>query len=913
MTVISRSIPTLLRGISQAADLLKQPDHADIQDNADSNPVLGLTKRSGLQFVTSLSNSTLGNVHIQTINRDANEQYVAIFSNGNVKVYELDGTELTVNKPDGTAYLNTSTPRSVIKTVTIADFTFVVNTSITAAMDSALSAGTDTQAVVFINQATSKTTYTVTVDGNTVTKNTDGDDPLSTDTVATSLRNSLNSALTGFTIAQNGPVLHIKKNDGSNFSIDGSDTQGDTKMTIVKDTVQRFTDLPKVSPNGYVVEVKGDEDTNFDNYYVKFVTNNGGAFEEGQWEETVESGITFKFDYGTMPHVLIRQADGEFRFARVDGDTYGITKFQDNSGNTVTPQTGVNVVNGSYATYTSTAPSSPPTDTDNKVIITKTNHGFNTGDLVSVIKIDGTLNSGQFIVKKIDNNNISYITATNEGVNTNANCTIGLGFSLPKWGERTVGDAISAPNPSFIGDEINNVFFFRNRLGFLSGDNVILSRVSEFFNFFPETVISILDSEPIDVAASHTKVAVLKSAVTIGEKLILFSEQTQFVLTASADNLTPKTANVLVATEFESSADANPVGSGTSIYFLTKKGSFAGIREYIIQGDAQIRDAANITVHVPRLIPSNIFKMAVSNNQDVLVLLGSDNPNKLYINRWLYGDGFTKQLNSWFTFTINPNRSILNIDFIGTDLFAVIQEGNVTTLEKIPFETDFREPNSEFEFFLDHKVTETTTGVSVAFNNGVSTFTVPYRLRANMNVIGRYLPSGVENKFIDSNGVEKDLKAGQIIETTNSTDGSTSTITATGDFRNSKFIIGEPYEMHYRFSQQRLTEGGGGTSEYISGRLQLHHFYIKYEDAGFFQVEVTPDNRDTSTYKFTGRLLGTESSSIGEINLDTGTFKVPIMSKSDRVNIDIKNNSFLPSRLASAEYEGVFHIRSRRI
>jgi len=814
MAVISRAIPTLLRGVSQAADLMKQPDHADIQDNADSNPVLGLTKRSGLQFVTSLSTSTLGNVHIQTINRDASEQYVAIFSNGDVKVYELDGTELTVNKPDGTAYLNTSTPRSVIKTVTIADFTFVVNTSITAAMDSALSAGTDTQAIVFINQATSKTTYTLTVDGNTVTKNTDGDDPLSTDTVATSLKNSLNSALTGFTIAQNGPVLHIKKNDGSNFSIDGSDTQGDSKMTIVKDTVQRFTDLPKVSPNGYVVEVKGDEDTNFDNYYVKFVTNNGGAFEEGQWEETVESGITFKFDYATMPHVLIRQADGNFRFARVDGDTY---------------------------------------------------------------------------------------TAS------------GQSFDLPKWGERTVGDLISAPNPSFIGRNINNVFFFRNRLGFLAGDNVILSRVSEFFNFFPETVISVLDSEPIDVAASHTKVAVLKSAVTIGEKLILFSDQTQFVLTASADNLTPKTANVLVATEFESSADANPVGSGTSIYFLTKKGSFAGIREYIIQGDAQIRDAANTTIHVPRLIPSNIFKMAVSNNQDVLVLLGSDNPNKLYVNRWLYGDGFAKQLNAWFTFTINPNRSILNVDFIGTDLFAVIQEANKVTLEKIPFETDFREPNSDFEFHLDHKVTEATTGVSVAFSSGVTTFTVPYRLRANMSVIGRYLGSGETSTFVDANGQTKTLTAGQVIQTTNSTDGSTSTITATGDFRNSKFIIGEPYEMHYRFSHQKLTQGGAGTPEFISGRLQLHHFYFKFEDTGFFQVEVTPDNRNTSIHKFTGRLLGSSSAVLGEINLETGTFKAPIMSKSDRVNIDIKNDTFLPTRLASAEYEGVFHMRSRRI
>ena len=213
-------------------------------------------------------------------------------------------------------------------------------------------------------------------------------------------------------------------------------------MTIIKDSVQRFTDLPTVSPNGYVVEIKGDEDTNFDNYYVKFVTNNGGAFEEGQWEETVEAGITFKFDYATMPHVLIRQADGNFRFARVDGDTY---------------------------------------------------------------------------------------TAG------------GQSFTLPKWGERTVGDVISAPDPSFIGNKINNVFFFRNRLGFLAGDNVILSRVSEFFNFFPETVVSVLDNEPIDVAASHTKVAILKSAVTMGEKLILFSEQTQFVLTSSADNLTPKT------------------------------------------------------------------------------------------------------------------------------------------------------------------------------------------------------------------------------------------------------------------------------------------------------------------------------------------------------------------------------------
>ena len=366
-----------------------------------------------------------------------------------------------------------------------------------------------------------------------------------------------------------------------------------------------------------------------------------------------------------MPHVLIRQADGNFRFARVDGDSYTI------SGNT---------------------------------------------------------------------------------------------FTLPKWGERTVGDLESAPNPSFIDAKINNVFFFRNRLGFLADDNVVLSRVSEFFNFFPETVLSVIDSDPIDVAASHTKVAILKNAVTMGEQLILFSDQTQFVLSSSADNMTPKTANVLVATEFESSDAAQPVGSGSSIYFLTKKGTFAGIREYITQSDVTVKDATNTTIHVPKLIPSGIFKLAVSNNQDVLVLLGTDNPNKLYVNRWLYGSQGQKVLNSWFTFTINSNRTIRNIDFVGTDLFCVVEEANGTSLEKIPFENDFTETNADFEFYLDHKVTEATTGVSVAYNSTLknSTFTVPYRLRGTMSVVGRYLASGETSTFVDLLVIQELLKSGAV-------------------------------------------------------------------------------------------------------------------------------------------------------
>ena len=948
MPLISRSIPTLLRGVSQSSDATKKPDHCDIQDNASSDPVLGLVKRSGTQFVSNLIDNELsiGNAKVHMINRDATERYVVIFTPNNVRVFELDGTQKIVHKPDGVSYLSCSDPRSQIKTITIADFTFVVNTTVTAAMDTALSAGSGTQAIVFFNQVSDNTSYTVDINGTIASHNTSTDNPLSTSTVANSIRNKLlgingesptsGSALTGFTITRNGPVLRIRRDNDGDFTVSTSDTQGSSQITTVKNAVQQFTDLPTVSPNGMVVEIKGDQSTNFDNYYVKFTTNNGENFGAGQWEESAAPGIRFKFNYSTMPHVLIRQADGNFRFARVDGNTY-----------TAGGQT----------------------------------------------------------------------------------------FSLPVWGERICGDLDSAKNPSFIGNKINNVFFFRNRLGFLASDNVILSTVSDFFNFFPETVLSVIDSDPIDVAASHTKVAILKNAVSMGEKLILFSDQTQFVLSSSADNLTPKTANVLVATEFESSDGATPVGAGSSIYYLTKKGNFSGVREYVTQTGVETKDAANITIHVPKLIPNDIFKIAISTNEDVLVLLGASNTNKLYVNKWLYGSKGEKILNSWFTFTFSEGRIIRNIEFIGTDLFLVTEDlvkAGVNTqinLEKLIFEPDFKEPHSKFEYRLDRKVTQDGTGVSMSYNatNNETTITCPYQLDEQMVVVGaevapnfgaRYtsttsnntvtvtypnhgfitgdyvlgtLPGpnlsnfailetdldairlfanagnvaqhggfGISDFFIitvinantfsfttstnagnntdnicvmklfpvftDSTGTQRESIAGHVFTTFEHDLGGNQNIVAPGDLRHARFIIGEPYNMQYRFANQRLTEGQGQGSELISGRLQLKHLYLKFEDTGFMKVTVQPQDNTysitrgggigsdplqlNSVYEFTS-LLGTTKEEKKAI-LKTGTFKVPVMTRADTVTIDVTNDTYLPTNLTSAEYEAFFYMRSSR-
>ena len=48
----------------------------------------------------------------------------------------------------------------------------------------------------------------------------------------------------------------------------------------------------------------------------------------------------------------------------------------------------------------------------------------------------------------------------------------GIG-EVQSWGERTCGDYDTAPDPSFIGNTINDVFIYKNRLGFLADENVI--------------------------------------------------------------------------------------------------------------------------------------------------------------------------------------------------------------------------------------------------------------------------------------------------------------------------------------------------------------------------------------------------------------------------------------------------------
>jgi hypothetical protein len=129
------------------------------------------------------------------------------------------------------------------------------------------------------------------------------------------------------------------------------------------------------------------------------------------------------------------------------------------------------------------------------------------------------------------------------------------------------------------------------------------------------------------------------------------------------------------------------------------------------------------------------------------------------------------------------------------------------------------------------------------------------------------------------------------------------------------FFVGIKYELRYRLSTlivREAAQGGGGFQPVGMGRLQLRRMSLTFSNTGYFRVEVTPQYRETYSYTFSGRVVGSGQKILGSIALETSTFNFPIQAKNDKVTIEIVNDTFLPCAFLSAEWEGFFVIRSRR-
>lgn len=637
---------------------------------------------------------------------------------------------------------------------------------------------------------------------------------------------------------QEGNVLKIKHSAGSDFQISTSDALSDTGLGVVYKEVGYITDLPAKCFDGFRVKVRGDAELDQDDYYVKFETKDNEDFGEGSWVETngwesdgtatgQSAGIPLDFDNSTLPIEII------------------------------------------------------PRFTD----IVKHNGKFYRSLLGSNLnKEPATTNGATYWEEETA---IRYAGDWSSSVTYSAPSTTVQAYVAQEsvWTSRAAGDAKTNPSPSFVGKKVKDLFFYKNRFGVLTESSVVFSEADEYFNFWRTTTQSLLDSAPIDVGLSHTKVSKLRFAVPFQEKLVLFSDNSQFVLRGN-ELLTPKTVNVSPVTEYNMKPTGDrPIALSNFLYFPYERGDFTGLYEYYVDKDTETYDAADLTAQVPAYIPSNVHSLVGSSNENTIVMYPASG-NDLYIYRYFW-QGKDKIQSSWSKFTFT--KQFLGMGILDSTLYLFTFDGTNRCLETLDLSPGQIDSGKTYKILLDRRVAHSSLGRSYDSATKLTTVSsMPY------DPTGAVLYTATGSRY-------------PITRT------SSSAFTVNEDLSSTDFYVGLEYETEFEMSTQTLkqpTERGGRSSSNFTSQI-LRNGAFEYGDTGHFTVEVTPQYRDTYSYPFNPTSLGADSV-IGSLVLDSGSFRFPVHSKHDDVTVKIKSSSALPMKILSAEFETFVHSRSRR-
>lgn len=769
----SQTIKNLVQGVSQQPSFIRYPEQLEEQVNGFSTEVDGLQKRPPTVFLKKLAALQKGkasNMLVHFINRDTTEKYMMVFTNNQIYVYDLDGNQHAVAITSGTAgYLSTNNPRKDLQVITIADHTFVLNRTKTVRMSSTKSPNNSGQGtIVVVKNGQYGNTYTI--NGKSYTTPDGSQSSHVTSIRPERIAASLASAVGGGASASHNYVFL----PGAKGATVG-DGYGGSAMVAIYDTAQKYTDLPYYAPNGFTVKVKGDPNGGSEgSYYVKY--NNS----KNVWEECVAPNLPISLDAHTMPHKLVRNADGTFTFDIID------------------------------------------------------------------------------------------------------------------WDERRVGDDDSNPLPSFVDNTLTNIFFYRNRLGLSSKENIILSESGSYYNWWMTTANDILDTDCIDVPVTSTKVNLINYMVVYMEDLYAFSDDTQFIV-RSDTTLTPKTASPVEITQFNSSPDCQPVVTGKNLYFATERGTFASIKEYYtLQDVSAMKNAQDISSHVPNYVPQGVYQIVPSTTENILLVLSDGDKKALYVYKYLFSDT-TRVQASWSKWTFDGD--VVGCGFIGSKLYLLLQRGNHYTLEAMDFSTNIKDNDTEpYRVLLDQKKV-LTNGVFDTMQEVTA-----FNLRSAYGYSDDTAWADGVVDVVDSEGVYyPQLKV---------TNGK---ITLDGKFDDMSIIVGSPYLFHIMFSTFYIKQQNtSGTTARAEGRTQLKYINLQYDHSGYFNARVHQKSGMDFSYAMTSYMLGV-SAKLGEPRDDTGIFRFPVHAKNDEVEISIDSDYPLPLSLIGLTWECMYTTKTRRV
>jgi hypothetical protein len=307
-----------------------------------------------------------------------------------------------------------------------------------------------------------------------------------------------------------------------------------------------------------------------------------------------------------------------------------------------------------------------------------------------------------------------------------ATYTLGEGgtkeFVCPSWGDRKIGDLETNPDPDFVDNKINNLFFYKNRLGLLSKESVCLSEASDFFNFFKTAVSQVLDSDPIILTSNSNKIGELFHAVPFYDRVVLFSDNCQFSLQSDGE-LTAKSASLQPSTFFPVSTTCAPVASKNKMYFASNENTFSSIYEYFINPNTILLDGLNISSNIPNYIPSFVTNLYLTNNYDFIFCKSSGSDNELFVYKY-FNSGDEKIQSAWSRWSLPKNNKILHCWFKSSTFFVLTERNEDVTTNYCLFSMNLEEPLSTLKMDSLRDLVNTDGVGKTPFSNADGNFTI---------------------------------------------------------------------------------------------------------------------------------------------------------------------------------------------
>jgi hypothetical protein len=976
MAAISQKIFSLIGGVSQQPDTIKSSSQLRECTNYFPDTALGLTKRPGLQGISKLTNAVADGTWFPLF-RDDQEKYIIQFSKaGALNIWSANsGLQQTVNAvaAEATTYA-THVSTDDLQTLQVNDYIFVLNRSKTITAGTATTAAQTPYAFVSINTVAYNSKYFIKIDNidfsYTTPVTTSTTTPqLNVDDIVSNLVSTIN--LNANYVAQGiGNIIHIRRANDADFAITARGGNTGTSIDAFKGAVTSAAQLPKQFVNDLKIKVSGSADSGADDYWVIFKTSNNTSSGTGTWEETIGPGIVYDLNEETLPHVIIREANGTFTYRKLDEAAAAASAGTTSVAGIATAvavasaTSGGHIVGEQFAVVGGTGSNLRLKVEKVKTIDTVVSTAANTGTYVrqrsssfewfvngvqvgktkknSSLTIGNSLHTVNGAFQTISNQLRAGVTITTRAANVIDTVNIvqpGQGYTatntvqnslgdtftitsvnaaplsgdanrLNFWKYREVGDNKTNPMPTFVGYPVDTISFFKNRLVFTSRQNVICSQAGDYFNFFASTVITIVDSDPIDISASTLKPIKIKHALSTSRGLLLFGDNSQLLLSTTTESFSPKTAEINLLSTFSQTDRLAPLDIGNSYLFLEEGTQASSVYEMILDGGNGKPACIELTRAVPSYIPPGVVDMQVSQSAGTMAIFSKQSTDTLYLWRW-FNSGDSR-VSGWFDWTLRGSIQFFTFDH--DVLFVVTQHDNGYVLSKMNLVPEFFQPFGDYSGnlsalgktldvhldLLDYNPTLTYDSVAdlthICFKDGyedTGPFNRPTLVFLDPEVLGYFETQSIQ--------VDATKPVGQKYF-----------VTVEGNQTTSKFALGYSYTgvailPAFYVIKDEARSIKDTLNVPIVSRIKVNSF-----NSGPYQVGVINEVTQTIFTSTLPQIIANnyQSNSIPIIRNAQST--VPIMARGDQFSVALIAGSPFQTAFTSIDWEGTYNTKGIR-